>query len=279
MSEQVKTVDSPLKWHGGKHYLASKIIELMPEHLHYVEPYAGGLSVLLRKNPEGVSEVVNDLHKDLSNFWRVLQGGDSFRAFQRLCEATPFSEAEWEDAELEMMEYPEPNEMVSDSVVRAWRFFIYCRQSLAGRMDRFAPLSLTRIRREMNEQASAWLTTVEGLSEVHARLKRVVVLNQDAIDVIYSQDNKRTLFYLDPPYVHGTRRSTDTYHHEMTLEKHQELLDLIKRIQSKVMISGYRSELYDGELNSWNRHEFELPNNAAAGQTKRRMTECVWCNF
>ena len=82
---------SPLKFHGGKHYLAKKIIELMPPHLHYVEPYAGGLSVLLAKDPEGISEVVNDLHKDLSNFWRVLQGGESFRVFQRLCEATPFS--------------------------------------------------------------------------------------------------------------------------------------------------------------------------------------------
>ena len=37
----------PLKWWGGKHYLAKKIIELMPRHLHYVEPYAGGLAVLL----------------------------------------------------------------------------------------------------------------------------------------------------------------------------------------------------------------------------------------
>ena len=33
-------LSSPLKWHGGKHYLAKKIIELMPPHLHYVEPYA-----------------------------------------------------------------------------------------------------------------------------------------------------------------------------------------------------------------------------------------------
>jgi site-specific DNA-adenine methylase len=41
----------PLKWHGGKHYLATKIMALMPPHLHYVEPYAGWLAVLLAKNP------------------------------------------------------------------------------------------------------------------------------------------------------------------------------------------------------------------------------------
>ena len=28
----------PLKWWGGKHYLAKQIIKLMPRHLHYVDP-------------------------------------------------------------------------------------------------------------------------------------------------------------------------------------------------------------------------------------------------
>ena len=50
----------PLKWHGGKHYLAADIIGLMPPHQHYVEPYAGGLAALLAKDPEGVSEVATD---------------------------------------------------------------------------------------------------------------------------------------------------------------------------------------------------------------------------
>lgn len=66
------SISPPLKWHGGKHYLAKRIVALMPPHVHYVEPYAGGLSVLLAKDPEGVSEVVNDIHGDLTNFWQCL---------------------------------------------------------------------------------------------------------------------------------------------------------------------------------------------------------------
>ena len=43
----------PLKWHGGKYYLASKIVRLMPPpHLHYVEPYFGGGAVLFARDPE-----------------------------------------------------------------------------------------------------------------------------------------------------------------------------------------------------------------------------------
>ena len=69
-------VPNPLKWHGGKYYLASRIVDLMPPHTHFVEPFAGGLSVLLAKSPDGVSEVVNDQNSDLTNFWDVLKGDE-----------------------------------------------------------------------------------------------------------------------------------------------------------------------------------------------------------
>jgi DNA adenine methylase len=65
----------PLKWHGGKYYLARRIIELMPPHLHYCEPFFGGGAVLMAKDPKGVSEVVNDIYGELINFWRVLSAG------------------------------------------------------------------------------------------------------------------------------------------------------------------------------------------------------------
>ncbi len=44
-------MNRPLKWYGGKHYLAKQIIELMPPHLHYVEPYFGGGAVLFARDP------------------------------------------------------------------------------------------------------------------------------------------------------------------------------------------------------------------------------------
>src|SRR5262245_58827735 len=98
----------PLKWHGGKHYLAARIVALMPRHVHYVEPYFGGGSVLLAREPEeptlwalpheGVSELVNDLNGRLVNFWRVLQGESTFQQFRRIVEAIPLARVEWEKA-------------------------------------------------------------------------------------------------------------------------------------------------------------------------------------
>jgi DNA adenine methylase len=269
---ETATLTPPLKWHGGKSYLASRIVRLMPPHTHYCEPYAGGLAVLLVKDPNGVSEVVNDLDCELTLFWRVLQKPKAFAKFQRIVEAVSFSEREWQDAAVPLGKPTGP-------VRRAVRFFVRCRQALAGRMDSFAPLSRTRTRRGMNEQASAWLTAVEGLPAVHARLSRVAILNRLAVEVIQSQDGPGTLFYCDPPYLHSARTAPDVYGHEMTEGDHRELLDLLRTIRGRVMLSGYPSELYDRALAGWARHTFDLPNHAASGPSKGRETEVLWCNF
>lgn len=269
--------DAPLKWPGGKHYLANRIVSLMPPHLHYVEPFAGGLAVLLARDPEGISEVVNDLNGDLAHFWQVLADETAFGQMQRILEATPFSEEHWHLAH--HWRSLRKNLGALDPEAAA-AFFVNVRQSMVGRMKAFAPLSRNRVRRGMNEQASAWLSAVQGLPEVHARLRRVVVLNRDALEVIQGQDGSQTLFYCDPPYLHETRSTTTEYgSYEMSPEQHRELLQVLLGCQGKVLLSGYRSGLYDEMLAGWVRHDFDLPNNAASGSSKRRMVECVWCNF
>src|SRR5262245_64280770 len=99
-----RRVRGPLKWHGGKSRLASRIVELMPPHLHYVEPYAGGLAVLLARPPADVSEVVNDIDGELSTFWEVIRDEGTFARFRRAVEAVPFSEAEWLEASRLLLE-------------------------------------------------------------------------------------------------------------------------------------------------------------------------------
>jgi DNA adenine methylase len=131
----------------------------------------------------------------------------------------------------------------------------------------------------MNEQASAWMSAVEGLPAVHARLRRVAILNRDALEVIRSQDGPQSCMYLDPPYLHQTRAATDTYRHEMSHADHCRLLDVLVKVKGKVLLSGYPSELYDETLAGWMRHTFQLPNNAAGGAKKGRETEVVWCNY
>lgn len=293
-----RPINSPLKWHidGGKSYLAKPIITLMPPRcrtpnkpapddpgwLHYVEPYFGGGSVLLANDPEGISEVANDRHKGLTNFWRVLQDTALFDRFKRIIDAMPFSKEEWEKATAicGMAAFDATTDQ--GKALLAANFFVHYRQSLSGRMNAFTGITRNRARRGMNAEVSAWLTCIEGLPVVHARLIRVLVLNDDALTVIRKEDGPRTLFYLDPPYLHETRATTGEYAHEMSYQQHRELLEVLKGIKGRFLLSGYDSDLYRGYSQTvprWNKHEFDLPNNAAGGGKKRRMVECVWCNY
>lgn len=271
----------PLKWYGGKTPLASWIVSLMPPHVHYVEPYAGGLGVLLARDPadrrlwlpphRGVSEVVNDLDDRLVNFWRVLQDPDAFPQFCRRAQATPFSRAEWDRAS----EHEYGRNPVADAVA----LLVLCRQSRAGAMRAFSPLVRSRVRRGMSDNASAWLSAVDGLPASHARLRRVVVECSPALEVIAREDGPGTLFYCDPPYLHDTRTDLDAYSHEMTELDHRQLLVTLKGVSGRVMLSGYPSKLYDRELSSWSRHSREVPNRVAGGDKKSVETEVLWCNF
>lgn len=262
---------APLKWHGGKFYLAERIIQLMPAHTHYVEPYFGGGQVLFRRDPEGVSEVANDIDGHLMNFWKVLQDPAHFERFLRLAQATPFAEQEFEEAAAARDH--------ADPVRRALALFVRCRLSLAGRMTGFTGITKTRTRRGMNNEVSAWLSAVEGLPAVHERLRRVLLLNRPALEVIRKQDGPDTLFYLDPPYLHETRTAPQVYAHEMTEADHRKLLETVRQVEGKVLLSGYPSELYDTALKGWARHTFDLANHAASGRQKHRETEVVWANF
>ena len=274
----------PLKWHGGKYYLAKRIVELMPPHLHYVEPFFGGGAVLLTRDPDdprlmispnspknGVSEVANDLNGKLVNFWRVLQDPKNFKQFERQAQAIPLARDEWTEAHR--------HEYGKDPVADAVAFFVDCRQSRSGLMTSFTAVTRNRTRRAMNGNVSEWLSTVDGLPKIHARLRRVLIENMPAVELIRREDTPTTLFYCDPPYLHETRASLNAYAHEMQEDEHVALLETLNACKGKVMLSGYASPLYASLLKGWKIHEFDLPNNAASGEQKRRMTEVVWCNF
>lgn len=270
----VNTLASPLKWHGGKGAfqgkLAQWIIGLMPSretwHL-FSEPYFGSGAVSFTLDPEGISELHNDINKELMGFWRALRVEQNFGVFRRKVEAIPFAEQAWVDSSV-------PQRIPVD---RAVNFFVRCRQSLAGRMKNYTT-STTRIRRGMNENVSAWLTVIEGLPEVHTRVKRMEFQCQDAVDFIVRFDHPYRLFYCDPPYLQETRTAKNTYKYEMTASQHEELLETLAHIKGQFLLSGYKSKMYHSfaRRHKWGRREFRISNNAAGGAEKRQMTECVW---
>lgn len=86
-------------------------------------------------------------------------------------------------------------------------------------------------------------------------------------------DRPDTLIYADPPYVMGTRKGGDLYEFEMTDADHIRLLDILTAARCMVMISGYRSPLYDDRLLGFHRIDY-------MAQTRQGMVpESLWLNF
>lgn len=255
---------SCLSYYGGKGYMAKHITALMPFHNIYVEPFFGGGAVLFAKDPEGTAEVIGDVDRELTNFWRVLQDPDCFAHFHRRIVCVPYSEVEF----LERDQGAE-----SGPVSRAIATYIRFRQSFAsgGKSFRLE----TRLRRGMAGSVSQWLGGIDRLPEIHARLIRVAIRCLPADMLIPLYDGVDTLFYCDPPYPKGTRVTKSAYAHEMTDSDHEELLDTLTACRGKVMLSGYQNKMYDSRLAQWVRHDFPT----LAGEGRAPRVESVWCNF
>lgn len=282
-------LQQPLKFHGGKFYEAARFHDLEPKnsagfsgYVHRVITHGGGLGEFWNWHHTGISEVVNDINGVLSNFWAVLQNEKMFAKFKRRVDVTPFSKPEYEAAVRAVAPVVTQHRFTGESCLDlAVQFFVYCRQSMSGRMDSFTPLSRTRTRRDMNEQASAWLTSIEGLPSVHCRLRPVVIYNEDAEVVIDREDTKDTLFFLDPTYLDETRTVPNVYDFEMTPAQHESLLKKLVKIKGRFMLCGYRSKLYDRLLpkSKFRCDEHHVVNHSGKGATKQARVECLWMNY
>ena len=83
------------------------------------------------------------------------------------------------------------------------------------------------------------------------------------------------LAFCDPPYVRSSRKAPERYRYRYDYEDqdHAELLGILKSLPCQVMLSGYRSALYDDLLQDWRRLEVQVMNQAGV------VTEVVWYNF
>jgi DNA adenine methylase len=276
-------VRSPLRYFGGKHYLASRIVSLLPRHRVYVEPFCGAAWVLFAKRPSPV-ETINDIDGEVVNFFRVLRDPALFQEFHRVVALTPFSRQEHADARSKLGR--------GNEVERAVSFFVTARQSFSGRVEaggwRYSRADPSR---GMASAVADYLGAIDGLPQAHARLMRVQIENDDALSVIRRYDTPETLFYCDPPYPATTRRSGG-YRHEMAEAEHERLLTALVAVEGKVILSSYPNDLYNSILGGagWDCTQVQVPCHAA-GRTRgtgllgdgacdlnQRRIEVIWRN-
>jgi DNA adenine methylase len=121
------------------------------------------------------------------------------------------------------------------------------------------------------------MRSTEASSGENGACSRIVLASGDALSFLRdAQLGGAELVYCDPPYIGSTRseRFRKLYEHELaTEEEHGRLLTILKRLPCRVMISGYWSTLYAEALAGWNHVQFG--GISRGGKT----TEHVWFNY
>lgn len=260
-----------IRYLGGKWRLAPWIIQNLPSHDVYIEPFGGGGNVLLRKERSTV-EIYNDLDDDLVNLFRVLRSPGPAEALIRQLELTPFARAEWSAA---YEETAEPIERARRLIVRSFMGHSSC----ASRIDRTTGFRACNLAANA-DPAKSWATYPEALRLVIARFAGVAIEQLPAEQLIQQRDGPEVLFYVDPPYVQSTRSAKQTrcapsngYRHELDDGQHEALLEILVGCEGKVVLSGYPSPLYDRLLKGWTVVQRE-----AMADGARRRTENLWLN-
>lgn len=223
---------SSIDWYGSKKNMVKWILPYIANHNCYVEPFGGSAAILLAKEKSNI-EVYNDINSQLVNFFLVLQDPvkrDIF--YERAC-LTPYSREIFDECRLTINQ--------GSDAIRAWKFFIVNRQSYNAHMKH------PYWKKNITDQTSGYDRYESALRKIPAMVKRLISVhleNRNAFDVIKDYDRHETFIYLDPPYVPYTRQTME-FQHEMSIEQHEELIDIIKDCKSMILLSGYNNPIYE----------------------------------
>lgn len=259
----------PVPYYGSKTTIAPFVASLFPPHEHYVEAFAGSLSVLFAK-PRGRLETVNDLDGELVTFWRTLR--DRRDELVEACELTPHSRHELHTA---------MHEPGTDDLEISRRVFVRLTQGRAGRLESTGWRYQVRYTRD---QAGDITRMLDRLAPAAARLQGVQIECLPAVELVgrYGVEPSN-LIYADPPYLGETRNTRASggsgggYRHEMlNAAQHEELAEALRACQATVILSGYRSALYDGLYSGW--YVEEIPHWTGQGNSKKATCEVLWSN-
>lgn len=261
MVKKIK-IRSPIPWFWGKYYMRNKILPIfgLIPHSRYIEPFGGGASILIAKEPVGV-ETYNDIDGALYDFFTVIADPDTFDEFIRRVSLLPSSRQLYNEYSKEWM-----NE--SNKVKRAAMWYTMIRQSFSGHHS--WAITVSRTHNGMSGSTSAWLGAHDLLLPVHNRLQRVQIENKSWESVVLQHDHVDALFYCDPPYLLSSRKSGG-YTNEMSHEDHIRLIDVLNGVKAKVALSGYPSHLYSSLVDcGWREYSWNLP---AASTAKTQNTQ------
>ena len=234
----------PVSYWGGKFNARRKIVEKMPPHKTYVEPFAGGANVLLAK-PPSQREVIGDKNPAIMKVHR------SVKAKAQVWKMSP-SRAKWE----KIRHTPPSQRSAEDQAY-------LLRHSFSGQGRNY----VNHYRGRDSDTGKA-----------HDREKDVFMVGTDFATTMQRWDSEQTLHYLDPPYVKGGQE------YEVTGVTPARVAQVAGKMKGKVMVSyDDRPEVrkaFKGKKWRQNRISFLYRGNKSSkNQNKVQNTELLITNY
>jgi len=258
---------TPISYYGGKQKLASTILKLIPKHKLYCEPFIGGAAIYFAKEPSAV-EVINDVNKELVNFYRMVQ--TEFVALETEIRITLHSRDLHRKAKVI---YDNPD--MFTEIKRAWAVWVLSTQSFASGLDKawgYDIAKRTTTAKISNKRAS--------FTEDYAiRLQNTQIECTDALRIIKSRDNKDAFFYCDPPYYNSDCGHYDGY----SIEDFEALLKVLGALEGKFLLSSYPSPILKQYTKAMGWHQKEIVQGVSVanntGKPQKQKTEVLTANY
>lgn len=207
--------------------MLKNILDKIPQHKMYVEPFVGGGAVFFGKQKSSI-EVINDTNKEVINFYKVVQ--NDFVGLEKEIKITLHSRDLHRKASVI---YNNPD-MFSE-IKRAWAFWTLATQSFASIVDGSWGYDIsknTTSKKVMNKRTSF-------TEDIAIRLQDVQIECTDALRIINSRDTSNAFHYCDPPYFNSDCGHYDGY----SINDFEELLITLSKVEGKFLLSSYPSPI------------------------------------
>lgn len=215
---------SPVNRFGGKFYLRDFLVQHIPQHTLYCEPFCGAGHLFFAKEPSQV-EVINDIDGYLIGFFELLRNDTKRSKLIQTLDSMLYSRKLWQDIRFRW----KAGNIPVDEIDRAAWWYYLNKTTFAGDQKRggFAIPSVTG-----RNPAQSFRTAIDTFEDVARRLKNVTVENLPYAECIKRYDSQDTLFYCDPPYLNAEHYYGNDF---FSQEGHYKLAELLSAVKGKVM--------------------------------------------
>ncbi|HDR7760936.1 TPA: DNA adenine methylase [Bacillus cereus] len=204
-----KEINSPFRYAGGKFYARKLILEQLPKHDFYIEPFAGGASIFFAK-PKATTSWLNDIDEELINC--LINIRDNVEDLIEFLEGIP--------AKKELHGYYKNEFKPKNSLERAGRWYYLNRTSYSGIMN--MKNCYWGYGEKYSMRPENW---PRHLRKCSSKLQNVIITNLTYREVIDQAPDGAFLF-VDPPYFNADQDKF--YTHSFIKDTHYELEEALR---------------------------------------------------